>query len=122
MTSISILTYGTDARDIVAGEDLVVAEADDEVAVVVSLAALRFAVAAVQLHLDLALAVTLHGWPERNVEAWGKRAGGPEKSNMFRNNLYAVVHISDLTRRHANSAKSKIKPLPPPKEETLHQA
>lgn len=31
----------------------------------VSLAALRLTVAAVQLHLDLTLAVTLHGWKER---------------------------------------------------------
>ena len=33
----------------------------------VSLAALRLTVAAVQLHLDLALAVTLHGWKERRA-------------------------------------------------------
>lgn len=82
MTSISVLTYGTDARDIVAGEDLVVAEADDEVAVVVSLAALRFTVAAVQLHLDFALAVTLHGWPEHNVETWGREQEAGEEQNV----------------------------------------
>lgn len=44
------------------------ADADDELGVFVSLAALCFTVTAVQLHLDLALAVTLHDWPERNVE------------------------------------------------------
>lgn len=67
--AIRILTYGTDASDIVAGQDLfVVAEADDELGVFVPLAALCFTVAAVQLHLDLALAVTLHDWPEHNAK------------------------------------------------------
>lgn len=69
-------TYGIDAGDIVAGQDLfVVAEADDELGVFVSLAALRFTVTAVQLHLDLTLAVTLHDWPQHNVET---RARQPE--------------------------------------------
>lgn len=63
--AIRILTYSTDASDVVAGQDLfVVAEADDELGVFVSLAALRLTVSAVQLHLDLALAVTLHHWPD----------------------------------------------------------
>lgn len=54
------------ARDVVAGEDLVlVAEAEDDVSLFVSFAALRLTVAAVQLHLDLTLAVTLHRWREQ---------------------------------------------------------
>lgn len=55
-------TYSTDTCDVVAGQDFViVAETEDKVSVFLSFAALRLTVAAVQLHLDLTLAMTLHG-------------------------------------------------------------
>lgn len=58
-----ICTYGTDTCDVVTGQDFVIAvtETDDKVSIFISFAALRLTVAAVQLHLDLTLAVTLHG-------------------------------------------------------------
>lgn len=55
------LRVSTYAGDIIWGQHfLVVAQAVDEVGVVASLAALRLAVAAVQVHLNLSLPVTLH--------------------------------------------------------------
>lgn len=55
-------SYSSDARYIVAGKEFViVAEAEDEVGFFISFAALRPTVAAVHLHLDLTLTVTLHG-------------------------------------------------------------
>lgn len=53
----------TDTCDVVTGQDFVVAvtETDDKVSIFISFAALRLTVAAVQLHLDLTLTVTLHG-------------------------------------------------------------
>lgn len=86
--SIRIPTDGTDTSDIVAGQDFVVAEANDELCVFVSPAALSFAVAAVELHLDLALAVALHDWPgERNVETRARQKGGKtqRERNGFQN-------------------------------------
>lgn len=60
-------THNTDARHVVTSQEvLVVTEAEDEVSIFIPFAALRLTVAAVQLHLDLTLAVTLHGWKEQN--------------------------------------------------------
>lgn len=54
--------YCPNTGDVVAGQDfIVVAEAEDKVSIFISFAALRLTVAAVQLYLDLTLAVTLHG-------------------------------------------------------------
>ena len=54
----SVATY---AGHVVRGQDLlVVAQAEDEPGFIVPLAALRLAVAAVQMHLDLSFPVALH--------------------------------------------------------------
>lgn len=55
------LTCGIDARDVIAGQNLIIlTQAEDEVRVFIPFTALRLAVAAVQLHLDLTLAMALH--------------------------------------------------------------
>lgn len=57
------LTCGTDARDVIAGQNLIIlTQAEDEVRVFIPFTALRLAVAAVQLHLDLTLAMALHDY------------------------------------------------------------
>lgn len=57
-----IPTYGTDTCHVVAGQDFVViTETDNKVSVFISSAALCLTMTAVQLHLDLALSMTLHG-------------------------------------------------------------
>lgn len=57
-----IPTYGTDTCHVVTGQDFVViTETDNKVSVFISSAALRLTVTAVQLYLDLALSMTLHG-------------------------------------------------------------
>lgn len=58
---VELPTYGTDARDVIAGQNLIVlTQAEDEVRVFIPFTALGLAVAAVQLHLDLTLAMALH--------------------------------------------------------------
>lgn len=58
-------TCRTETRHVVTSQELVVVtQTEDEVRLFVPFAALRLTVAAVQLHLDLTLAVTLHGCKE----------------------------------------------------------
>lgn len=63
----------TDTRYIVTGQDFIVgAETEDVVGFFISPAAVHLTVATVQLHLDLTLAMTLHGCQrlQENLSHW----------------------------------------------------